>query len=210
MSVIITGAFLFIFMLIHSQKENYKLFMTNINENNKTSKYTKPSKLFFKDMSNIEDFGFSLLNIDKIALKSNDPIIYDIKYIKYLNGSNSLYLVFNNLDAYIKKSDENKCLIFASTDKNEMVLRDYAEIWDEIKEQIELISGNKAIKYRKYFMKIKFESDDDLPISKIINIPVCVIIIRGVFEEDSKYYPQVLLRDCFYEYEEDINPLLVN
>ena len=58
-------------------------------------------------------------------------------------------------------------------------------------------------------MKIRFESDGDLPISKIINIPVCVIIIRGVFEEDSKYYPQVLLHDCFYEHEENINPLVV-
>ena len=74
-----------------------------------------------------------------------------------------------------------------------MVLRDYTKIWDKIKEQIELISGNKVIKYSKDFMKIRFESDDDLPISKIINIPVCVIIIRSVFEEDSKYYPQVLL-----------------
>ena len=107
------------------------------------------------------------------------------------------------------KIGENKYLIFASTDKNEMLLGDYTEIWDEIKEQIDLISGNRVIKYSKELMKIKFESDDDLPISKIINIAVCVIIIRGVFEEDSKYYPQVLLHKCFYEYEEHINPLVV-
>ena len=69
-----------------------------------------------------------------------------------------------------------------------MILEDYTESWNEIKEHIELISGNKVIKYGKDFMKIRFESDDDLPISKIMNIPVCVIIIRGVFEEDSKYY----------------------
>ena len=68
-----------------------------------------------------------------------------------------------------------------------MVLGDYTDIWDENKEQIELISGKKMIKHSKDFMKIRFESDDDLPISKIINIPVCVIIIRGFFEEDSKY-----------------------
>ena len=68
-----------------------------------------------------------------------------------------------------------------------MILEDYTDLWNEIKEQIELISGNKVIKYSKYFMKIRFESDDDLPISKIINIPVCVIIIRGAFTEDSKY-----------------------
>ena len=167
---------------------------------------------FFNDMSNIGDFDLSLLIIDQIAFKSNDSIIYDIKYIKNLNGSNSLYLVFNNLDAYIEKSGENKYLIFASTDKNEMVLGDYTEIWNEIKEQIELIeliSGNKVIKYSKDFMKIRFESDDDLLISKIIIIPVCVIIMRDVFEEDSKYYPQVLLHDCFYEHEESADPPVV-
>ena len=54
---------------------------------------------FFNDMTNIGDFDLSLLNIDKIAFKSNDSIIYDIKCIKNLNGSNSLYFVFNNLDA---------------------------------------------------------------------------------------------------------------
>ena len=166
---------------------------------------------FFNDMTNIGDFDLSLLNIDQIAFKSNDSIIYDIKYIKNLNGSNSLYFIFNNLNAYTERSGENKYFIFASTDKSQMVLRDYTEIWDEIKEQIELISGNKVIKCHKDFVKIKFESDDDLPISKIINIPVCVIVIRSVFEEDSKYYPKVLLHECFYEHEEDIiNPLVIN
>ena len=144
-----------------------------------------------------------------LGFKSNDSIIQNIKYIKNLNSSNSLYLVFNNLDSYIEKSGENKYLIFASTDKNAMVLGDYTEIWDEIKEQIELISGNKVIKYSKDFIKINFESDDDLPLGKILNIPVCVIIVKGVFEEDSKYYPQVLLHECFYEHEEHIDSPVV-
>ena len=39
-------------------------------------------------------------------------------------------------------------------------------VWDEIKEQIELICGNKVIKYSKDFIKIKFESDDDLSLGK--------------------------------------------
>ena len=72
---------------------------------------------FFNDMTNIGDFDLSLLNIDQIALKSNGTITYDIKYIKNLNGSNSLYLDFNNLDVYIEKSGGNKYLILASTIK---------------------------------------------------------------------------------------------
>ena len=155
---------------------------------------------FFHDMTNIGDFDLSLLNINQIEFKSNDTIIYDIRYIKNLNSSNSLYLVFNKLDSYVEKSGGNEYLIFASTDKNKMVLGDYKEIWDKIKEQIELISGNKVIKYSKDFMKIRFESSDDLPLRKIINIPVCVIITKGVFEEDNKYYPQVFLHECFCEY----------
>ena len=92
---------------------------------------------------------------------------------------------------------------------NGMMLRDYTELWNEIKEHIELISGNKVIKYSRDFMKIKFKSDDDLPLGKIINVPVCVIIAKGVFEEDSKYYSQVLLHEYFYEYEENIDTPVV-
>ena len=51
--------------------------------------------------------------------------MYDIKYIKNLNSLNSLYLVFNNLDAYIEKSGENRYLIFASTEKNTIMLKNY-------------------------------------------------------------------------------------
>ena len=50
-------------------------------------------------------------------------------------------------------------------------------------------------------MKIKFESDNDLPLGKILNISVCVIIVRPVFQENDKYYPQVHLHKCLYEYE---------
>ena len=51
---------------------------------------------FFNDMTNNEDFDPSLLNIDRVSSESNESIIYDIKYIRNLNSSNSPYLVFNN------------------------------------------------------------------------------------------------------------------
>ena len=100
-------------------------------------------------------------------------------------------------------------MILASTDKNKKALENYTEVWDEIKEQIELITGHKAIKYGKDFMNIRFESNDDLPLGKILNMPVCVIIVRAILEENSKYYPQVLFHKCFYEYEENTNPPVV-
>ena len=112
--------------------------------------------------------------------------MYDIKYIKNLNSLNVLYLVFNNLDAYIEKSGENRYLIFASTEKNKIMLGNYIELWDEIKEQIELITGHKMTKYSKNFMKIRFKTNDDLPLNKIMNIPVCVVIVSRIFKEDNE------------------------
>ena len=48
-------------------------------------------------------------------------------------------------------------------------------------------------------MKIKFDSDDKLPLKKTIEIPVMVIVVRAIFYENNKYYPQVLLDECFYK-----------
>ena len=43
-------------------------------------------------------------------------------YIKSPHNENSLYLVSNNVDAYIEESNENKYLIFGSTGKNKKAL----------------------------------------------------------------------------------------
>ena len=48
-------------------------------------------------------------------------------------------------------------------------------------------------------MKIKFNSDDNLPLNKILKIHNITIVIRSVFEEDGKYYPQFFLDECLYE-----------
>ena len=48
-------------------------------------------------------------------------------------------------------------------------------------------------------MKIKFNSDDDLPLNKTIEIRNVIIVARAVFNENNKYYPQVFLDECFYK-----------
>ena len=45
-------------------------------------------------------------------------------------------------------------------------------------------------------MKIKFNSDNDLPLKKPLKFHTMSIIIRSVFEEDGKLYPQVILNDA--------------
>ena len=48
-------------------------------------------------------------------------------------------------------------------------------------------------------MKIKFDNDHNLPLNKRLKFHNMIIVIRSVFEEDGKFYPQVYLDECLYE-----------
>ena len=61
------------------------------------------------------------------------------------------------------------------------------------------INKSKKSEYEKDFMKVKFNSDDNLPLNKMLKLHMLTVIVRSVFEEDGKYYPQVFLDECLYE-----------
>ena len=48
-------------------------------------------------------------------------------------------------------------------------------------------------------MKIKFNTDDNIPLNKIIYLPTITLTIRSITEKDNKYYPQCFLGKCLYE-----------
>ena len=75
----------------------------------------------------------------------------------------------------------------------------YKELWYGIKNEIETINSGKAGGYEKDFMKIKFDANDNFPINKQLKFPTMTIVVRSVFEENGKYYPQVYLDECLYE-----------
>ena len=126
----------------------------------------------------------------------------DSDYVK-INSVNPLYLIIDKTDEYIEEKNGNKDLTLVSTDKNKEVLIKYVELWDKIKNLIECKSiekiNNKSGEYEKDFMKIKFNSDDSLPLNKVLTFHNMTIIIRLVFQEDGKYYRQVFLDECLYE-----------
>ena len=148
---------------------------------------------FFDNMINIKDFNSNLIKIDKNSYKNID-IYYigyitmkDFDYVK-VNSVNSLYLIMNKVDGYFEEINGNKYLTLVFTDKNKEVLTKYTELWDGIKNFIKKIS-NKSGEYGKDFMKINL--DDSLPLKKTLKLYNMTIIVRSVFEEYGKYYPQV-------------------
>ena len=61
------------------------------------------------------------------------------------------------------------------------------------------MNGDKEIDYEKDYMKIKFNSDEDLPFSKSLKSHLMTISIRRISSEDDKLYPQLFLDDTLYE-----------
>ena len=133
---------------------------------------------FYDDMVNIKDFDSNFLKIDKKSLKN--VAIYYIGYTtkkdKYaINKVNPFYLNVHEVDGFIEEKEGSK------------------------KDQLKIVANQEG-KYRKDYMKTKFNSDDDLPLNKQLKFINLTIIVRTGFEEDGgKYYPQIFLDGCLYE-----------
>ena len=108
-------------------------------------------------------------------------------------------MLIKKFDGFIDEKEGNKYLNMALTDSNNDVLIKYAEVWSGIKDQIKKIKNDSVGEYDKDCMKIKFDSDDNLPLNEVLKFHVLTIIIRNVFEKDRKYYPQIFLDDCLYD-----------
>ena len=160
---------------------------------------------FYNDQINLKDFDAKLLKIDKKDYNEID--IYYIGYVTVkkiancnnINSVNPLYLMINEMIGHFEEKNENKYLVLDDVDEKKEVSKKYEEVWEGVKKEIETINGGEKIEYGKDFKKIRFESNDDLPLNKPIKLRLLTIIIRSVFSEDGKFYPQLFLDDALYE-----------
>ena len=133
-----------------------------------------------------------------------DISIYYIGYVtkqpEYnINSVNPLYLLISELNGFIEEKEGSKYLNISLTYNNNNVLVKFAEVWKGIKDQIKKINNGSVGEYAEDHMEIKFDSDDNLPLNKILKFRILTIIIRNIFEKDGKYCPQMFLDDCLYE-----------
>ena len=160
---------------------------------------------FYNDIIDLKDFDAKLLKIDKKSYKNID--IYYIGYItikkiddyESIYSVNPLYLRINHVRGYIEEKNGNKYLSFDSVDENKEVLKKYGDVQDGIKNKTKVENGDKENDYGKDYFEIKFNSDDDLPLNKLLKPHLINITIRCVFSEDGKFYPQIFLDDALYK-----------
>ena len=109
-------------------------------------------------------------------------------------------MLVNHASGHIKEKEGNEYLFFdGSVNENKALLKKYANVWDGIKNEIKAVNGGEENNHGKDYMTVKSNSDDDLRLNKRLKFHAVTVIIRSVFEEDGKLYPQVLLDGCLYE-----------
>ena len=123
-------------------------------------------------------------------------------------SANPLYLIIGKVDGHIEcnsvesssaeEKNKSKYLVLDSTDENKEVLEKYRALWHGVENEIETINGGKKGEYGKDFMKIKFNTDDNLPLNKPLKLHLLTTIGRCIFE-DNKFYLQLYLGHCLYK-----------
>ena len=106
--------------------------------------------------------------------------------------------MINRIKGYFEEKDGDKYIIISS--ENGDIMQKYQGVFDGIKEIIKRVNDySHPIKYDNNYMKIKFNTNDNIILNKNIYFSTISIIIRSVTQKDDKYYPQLFLDDYLYE-----------
>ena len=146
----------------------------------------------YNDLINELKFEAGNLKLDKKTWKNLD--IYFIGYVDKkpewnVNIINLLYLLINKVYGFI---------YFLTIDKVDSVLKKYDQVFSGIKHHINRIDDSEVVYDTGYDM-IEFNSEDSIPLNKLIYFPTITVIIRCVFKQNGVFYPQVYLDDCLYQ-----------
>ena len=146
---------------------------------------------FFNDIIDIENFDPNNMKIDQKSYE-NILIYYignvTIKECINIYSVNPLYL-FRYVNGCFEEINGNNYLTLVPTNESKEKIKKYEELWIKIRDCY----------YDEKYIKIKFDSDDEIPLNKTVEIPIMTIVVRAIFLENNKYYSQVLSDECLYK-----------
>ena len=163
--------------------------------NIKNKKYNYVEKSIIK----LNDISPSFINILKEEYISINT--YHIDF--YLDNDNKLkpfYFAINDVYGYFEENSGKKKFNIDNTYNNKKILKKYMLLWDDIKDIIRDKVGKPSSDFIKDNMTFKFDTDDYIPLGKLLIFDV-IILLKNVIENDFDYYPQVYLEE--YKYKND-------
>ena len=130
-------------------------------------------------------------------MKSHNNFIYYVEYVtieKYLKiyNINLLYLILRYVNRYFDEINGNKYLTLVAANESKEKTKKFEDHWIKITDLIRSITKIYDA-YDEKYVKIKFNSDNELSLNKMVEITTITIVVRAIFLENNKYYPQIFL-----------------
>ena len=101
--------------------------------------------------------------------------------------------MLNKINGYFEEINGSKYLMLIPTNESKEKIKKYKALRNKIKNLIRIIT-KKSNDYDEKYMKIKFGTDDELTLNKIIKFPIITKVLRAVFHENNEYFPQFFFR----------------
>ena len=95
-----------------------------------------------------------------------------------------MYLIIDFATGYFKEKNGEKYLIIDPTEK-------YEKVFFGIKSKIKTLNSGKELFYKKHYARVGVNTNGDLPLNKPLKFHTLTIIIRCIFQEGEKLYPQI-------------------
>ena len=155
-----------------------------------------------KTVAKLNDISLSLINISR--KESIGINIYYIDYL-YLDDDDDIeqkpfHFAINDVYGYFEENNGKKYFNIDNTHNNKKILQKYILLWDDIKDIIENKGGKPFSNFVKDNMTFKIDTDDDIPLSKVLKFNL-VTLLKSVLEQDFDFYPQIYLEECKYKHD---------
>ena len=165
--------------------------------NVKSLEIKNTSYYYYDYIVHVDEFDKNLIKVDK----RESRIGADIYYIGYIvnkpqyniNSVNPLYLILKD----VKCTVENRYLVIDLSKKD--VLNVFDDMFNFISKKINKIDGDDKQVYG--YIRLKFNSDVDLPLDKLIKFHTLTVIVACVIRKANKFYPEIYIDEGVYELE---------
>ena len=169
--------------------------------NVKSLEIKNTSYYFYDDIVHADEFDKNLIKLNK----RESRIGADIYYIGYIvnkpqyniNSVNPLYLILKDVKWTVEKIEGSSDRYLVIDLNNEDVLNVFDDMFNFISNKINKIDGDDKKVYG--YIRLKFNSDVDLPLHKLIKFHTLTVIVACVIHKSNKFYPEIYVHEGIYE-----------
>ena len=168
--------------------------------NVKSLEIKNTSYYFYDDIVHADEFDKNLIKVNK----RESRIGADIYYIGYIvnkpqyniNSVNPLHLILKDVKCTVEDLNDRYLVIDLS---NKDILNVFDDMFNFISNKINKIDGDDKKVYG--YIRLKFNSDVDLPLDKLIKFHTLTVIVACVIRKGIKSYPEIYVDEGIYELE---------